>query len=745
MRDSVFSEKTAQAEPFMLLSDRVSRFRRASRARASEQHPDRRLPNLTRAFFELYADLPFRERYARAVGYTIENAPVHLFDDELLVGMLYQTGLLADAESGERAELWEEYSPFAQSRVRQQQQGIDPGLVGIGSPGHIGWRWDWILERGVEGHMGLIREHLARTKDSEAERFYRAALVLWQAALRWNDRHVAALCEKARQTSGSERDRIERLIEICGRVPRHPARNFHEAMQSYYFQQLVVHLEHPGAGFVPGRLDYFLWPFLERDLARGLTTLEQAKDLVDELFIRFEERLRHNDKWGETVMLGGVHPDGSSAVNPLSYLMIHSICALDDQAHPLVYARVSHNSPEDFLDLNVRYLLHGHNRAQVYNDDACIPAIVKSGTPFEDAVMYIAGGCMEPSVQGMNCDLNFTGTHNVAKTLELVLNGGIDMIDGKRRIPHQRELTDCQDFEDLYAAFEAELARWYRNMARALDIASECYAEYRPGYLLSSMMGDCLERGREQQDGGARYHEYGFAPLGVTSAADSLNGIKRAVFDQKFVSASELLAALRANFVGYEALRARLRRLPRYGVEDAGADAMCNRVMESVCTLATQQQTRFGGRLKPMIFNFIWTPGASRELGARGDGSCAGDPIGHGMTPQSSAMTEGITAAINSATALDYECVSGGATTMWDMDDQWINFDSLKAILQVFLARGGMIFQGNTTSVKDLEDALEHPDRYPNLIVRVGGFSARFVTLDRALQREIIARRRHAG
>jgi formate C-acetyltransferase len=352
---------------------------------------------------------------------------------------------------------------------------------------------------------------------------------------------------------------------------------------------------------------------------------------------------------------------------------------------------------------------------------------------------------MEISVQGMNCDLNFSSTHNVAKTLELVLNGGVDLLDGRKRIPHDRDLTDYRDFEDLYAAFEAELAREYEQIVRALDLASECYARYRPCYLLSSLLGDCLERGLEQQEGGARYHEYGFAPLGITSAADSLHAIQRAVFDEQFVSAAAMLAALRANFVGHERLQARLRRLPRFGVEDPAADARCDRVLKSVCTLATRPRTRFGGQLKPMIFNFVWTPGASRELGARGDGSPAGDLLGHGMTPRSGAMTQGITAAMNSSTSLSYDYVSGGATTMWDVDDQWIHFDLMKALLRAFLARGGMIFQGNTTSVKELEAALEHPEKYPNLIVRVGGFSARFVTLARDLQEEIVARRRHAG
>jgi formate C-acetyltransferase len=146
-----------------------------------------------------------------------------------------------------------------------------------------------------------------------------------------------------------------------------------------------------------------------------------------------------------------------------------------------------------------------------------------------------------------------------------------------------------------------------------------------------------------------------------------------------------------------------------------------------------------------MIFNFVWTPWASRQLGARAEGARAGDPIGHGMTPQARAMSRGLTAALNSCARLDLRCVSGGATTMWDMDDQWITLDRMKAVLRRFLDGGGMIFQGNTTSVHDLQAALDHPECYPELIVRVGGFSARFTTLDPDVQQEIVARHRHSG
>ena len=678
------------------------------------------------------------------MAYALETEPVYTFEDELLVGMLYQTPRRWEPPSEEHASRWKDVDAGTHI-ARRQGEMADPFVGGGGAHGHIGWRWDWLLTKGVEGHISDLEMRLSQATEDEARQLFEGAIILWQGVLNWNDRHIDALREEAGRVSGAEAIRIEKLIDICTRVPRNPPRSFHEAVQFFHFQHLAVMFENPFGGNGPGRVDYWLWPYLESDLREGVISLEVAKELIDELWIRFHERLQNGDGWVEAVVPGGIHPDGSCSVNPLSYIMVESIIDLGSQTHPVVYPRVCGQCPPDFIDLMARYLLEGENRAQIYNDDACLPAIVNGGVAAEDAAMYMAGGCMEISPQGMNCDLNFARTHNIAKVLELVLNGGIDLLSGERRIPGDLDLSTYATFEELYSAFEAELARQFDVMVHSLDIASECYAEYRPCYLLSSLMNDCLERGLEQQAGGSRYHDYGFAPLGITSAADSLNGIRQAVFEQRFVSGGEMLEALREDFDGWEVLRARLRRLPMFGVEDREADHMTQRVLRSVCTLATARRTRFDGRLKPMVFNFVWTPGASAELGARGDGSRAGEAIGHGVTPLGRAMKEGITTAINSSTSLPLECVTGGATTMWDMDDHWINRDRMKAILVTFLERGGMIFQGNTTSVDELEDAMRNPDQHVNLIVRVGGFSARFASLGADLQREIIARRRHSA
>ena len=725
------------ARPFAPLSPRILQFREASRARGAAPPPNLAMGDFAEVFFGRYAGRPYWERYARSLAYALERKPVVLLDDERLPGMLYQNG-----PNRPHDERFVPYTVEAHLPARLKEAAIDLPFSHWPWPGHIGWRWDIVLRDGIEGLMAELQRKLRATKDAGARRLYRGALVLWRSALRWNDRHVAALEALARAATGAERARLTRLADLCRRVPRKPARTFHEAVQAFHFQHLVVMFENPYGGNGPGRLDYFLWPYLERDLAAETITEGEAKDLVDELMLRLHERIQPMDGWVEAVMAGGTHPDGSSSLNPLSSMVVNSIAALD-QTHPSVYVRLSRSDPADFRDLTVRYLLHGGNRAQIYNEEACLAAIARSGVPPADAAMYMAGGCMEISVQGMASDMNFTGCMNIAKSLELVLNGGADLLTGERRAPATRTLAEYRDFEDLYAAFEREVAREFSQFVRALDLGSECFARWRPCYLLSSLVGDCLARGREQQDGGARYHDYGFSPLAITAAADALHAIRRAVFEERFVPAADLLAALRADYAGQEPLRRRLALIPRYGCENAEADAMAARVLRSVCTLATGAKNRFGGSLKPMIFTFVWGPGASRELGARADGQKAGARIGHGMTPQNLAMENGITAALNSCVAVDYSPVSGGATTMWDVAPELAQPAIMGSLLKRYLDGGGMIFQGNTTRVEVLEQARKHPEQHPDLIVRVGGFSARFVALAPELQEEIITRHRH--
>jgi trans-4-hydroxy-L-proline dehydratase len=724
-------------------SPRVQRFLATSRLRGANQPPNE-YPRLLLAAWERNADQPLREQQARARAEALVGLPVYLFPDEHLVGMVYHLG--AGEPVADPLEYWQRGMERVAREIPEDAELAALNLAQSGAaPGHIAWRWDWLLAEGVAGLMERHRQALGAPRDATAAEFHRGVIIALEGLLAWNQRHVEALEAALAEAAGDERARLEALLDLCRRVPAQPARNFHEAVQSFWFQYLAVMRENPYGGNSPGRLDYYLWPYLERDLAAGTTTLEVARELIDELFLRIDERIQRADGWVETLALGGSHPDGSSAVNPLTQIMVESFAALD-QTHPAVYLRVPEVDAPEFVALAADYLLTGKNRAQILCDAAIVPAMTANGMPAEDARMYVCGGCMEISPHGMNSDLLFSGTCNVAKALELCLTGGECLQTGQRLTAVELSpLSAYAEFESFYAAFRAELEREWTIVFRRLDVFSEAMAEHRPTYLLSSMVMDCLERGREQQDGGARYADYGFTPLAIPNAADALYAMKTAVYDEKWLSAEELLAALRSNWEGREDLRRRLRALPKYGQQDPGADAMMSRLLGEVCAIFSAYRTRGGGHAKPIIFTFVWAPSAGAVLGATADGQLAGRPIAHGLTPQVAGMSEGLTAALGSHTGLCLDRVTGGASTMWDLDADWASPELVRSLLQSFVDLGGQIFQGNMTSVMDLIEAQERPEEYANLFVRVGGFSARFVNLDPAVQAEIIARHRHRG
>lgn len=683
-----------------------------------------------------FADCPVWEKTARSMAYAIVNQEIYIDEQDRIGGRVYHLNEIPvpkmDPDLDDVTEAQKKFrAEFPEAEELQKYQ-----LVGGTARGHITWFFDRILSRGVTGLRAEFEEALKYARDEEAEQFYKGVLILLDALLAWNDKHADAY-EKAGN---------QELAERMRKVPRYPAETFREAIQSFFMQHIVVMSENPYGGNGPGRLDYYLWPYLERDLKAGRCTMEEAKEVIDELFLRIDERLRHLDIWVEAVVAGGTHPNGTSAVNPLTYMMVESVIDLDI-THPSVYVRLPENPPEDLVKLCARYMMSGNNRAQILYDPAVIGALMKRGTPYRDAVEYACGGCMEVGVQGMTSDFLYIGWQNTAKMLELMITGGICLRTGQRVHGFRavRSLADYSDFESFYADFIREAERLTHIYLREQDIFSERAQTARPSYLISSMIDNCLERGRNMHAGGAKYHDYGGCHLALPNTADGLYAVKKAVFEEKFCTAEELIEALKADFKGYEILQARLRAIPKYGVDHAEADEMARRVAADFADMYLNYRTRWGGKGKPVTLTFIYSPDAASVLGATADGRNSGKGVAHGVTPQSGSMKDGITAAINSCGRMPFDKFAGGASTMWDFDSTWASEPVIEALIRSFIENGGQIFQGNTTPVEDLLKAQEHPEDYGNLIVRVGGYSAHFVNLSKDIQNDIIGRIRHCG
>ena len=424
--------------------------------------------------------------------------------------------------------------------------------------------------------------------------------------------------------------------------------------------------------------------------------------------------------------------------------MIQSVMDLNI-THPAVYIRLPENPPEELVSMSARFMMSGNNRAQILYDKNVIDALMKSGVEYKDAVEYYCGGCMEIGIQGKISDYLWVGWQNTPKMLELMITDGVCLVTGKQySLFRFGGLVSYNSFEDFYRDFITEAERVTRAYLREQDIYSEVTEKNRPSYLISSMIDDCLARGRNMHAGGAKYHDYGVSQLGMPNVADGLFAIKKAVFDDKICTAEELVSALKANFVGYEALQLKLKSIPKYGMDNDEADALAARLMSDFSDMLRNYRTRFGGHGKPVILTFVFSPQAAKVIGATADGRAAHGNVAHGVTPHSASMKCGLTAAINSCGKLRFDKFSGGASTMWDFDASFANEELIKAVLLTFFEKGGQIFQGNTTPVEELIEAKKNPEEYEHLMVRVGGYSARFVHLSADVQDEIINRMRHS-
>lgn len=688
----------------------------------------------------MYNDLPHYKKLALSMAYAIKNQDVWCYDYDNLGGRIFYNNEKEVEEFSSDLD----YVTMALTNLKQDipsfDELVDYELIScltngkdLWCNGHISWNYDYILKYGVVGLKNKYLNALSNPKDDKAKEFYEGVVILLDSMLEFNDKHIL----EYEKLGNNE---LARRMSI---VPRYPAKSFIEAVQSFYMQHIVVMRENPFGGNSPGRLDYYLWPYLKNDLESNIITMAEAKEIIDELFLRIDERLYNYDNWTEAIVVGGSKSDGKSAVNPLTYLMVESIMDLNI-IHPAVYIRVPKDYDDNLINLCSRYLRCGNNRAQLLNDEAIIKSLIKSGIALDDAYNYACGGCMEIGIQGKCADFLYGGFQNIPKILELMITGGYSLHNKKKLDFFTGSgLVNYKSFDDFYHDFIDVVKKYVGYSLLELETYSKLAEVNRPSYLLSSMIDSCFERGRNLNAGGAKYKLYGSTPMGLPNVIDSLYAIKYAVFDKKICSACELVDAMHNNYIGYDDLKYKLKSILKYGMDNDAVDSFASMVMADIADIYCEYNAKDGGRGMPVVLTFIHGPAASSILGASASGMRSCSSVAQGITPLSYAMKHGITAAINSCSKMPFDKFFGGASTMWDLEPMFANSHLLNVIVKSFIDKGLQIFQGNMTSVDELLKALDNPEEYPNLFVRVGGYSARFINLNKDLQYEIINRYRH--
>jgi formate C-acetyltransferase len=581
-----------------------------------------------------------------------------------------------------------------------------------------------------------------------------------QALIHFAGRHVAL----ARQMAETEPDparqaELQRIAAVCEHVPAHAPRDFWEALQAYWFVHLGVTIElNTWDSFCPGRLDQHLQPFYARGLAEGTLTEAQAEELLQCFWIKFNNQPAP-PKVGVTaaesgtytdfaqINVGGVRPDGSDGVNPVSYLLLDVIESMR-LLQPSSSIQVSKKNPDRFIKRAARIIRTGFGQPSVFNADLIVQELVRAGKDLVDARCGGSSGCVEVGAFGKEA-YNLTGYFNLPKLLELTLHNGYDPRTGRQLGPQTGDPRRFQSFDELFAAFEQQIEYFVDIKVRGNNVIERLYARYMPCPFLSLLIDDCIAKGRDYHEGGARYNTTYIQGVGLGTITDALSALKYHVFDQHTLTMEKLLELLEADFAGQERQRQRLlNRTPRYGNDDDYADRLMVQVFEAYFKAVDGRPNTKGGEYHINLLPTTVHVYFGSVTGATPDGRQAGRPLSEGVSPVQGADRHGPTAVVRSVAKMDH-VRTGGTLLNQKFTPQILaseaGLDQLVQLIRTYFGLDGHHIQFNVVDGATLRAAQSNPAQYRDLIVRVAGYSDYFCDLSATLQEEIIARTEHQG
>jgi formate C-acetyltransferase len=623
------------------------------------------------------------------------------------------------------------------------------------------------VEAWLQLGIGGLREQVLSAQrgsivQTEAQQvFYEAVLTVLQAASEFMERYAnLAKAEAEECTDTARRQELQQISEICDWLSIHPARDFWEALQAVWFLFVLLQIESNASSFSPGRFDQYMLPYLENDLQSGRLTLAEAQELLEYTWLKFSEvillRSSKSARYfagfpiGFNIVLGGQLPYGRNATNILSYMCLRAQADLG-LTQPNLSVRIHENSPDEFLQASAFVIGKGSGMPQVFNDEVIIPGQMGRGVDPDDAYNYAVVGCVELSTPGKALGWSDASMFNLTRVLELTLFGGQDPQSGKQIGLKTPRLAEMSSIEELEAAYDKQLSHFVALMVKGCNVVDSIHAEIYPSPFLSLVISDCLEKGLDVTAGGAHYNFSGVQGVQVANVADSLASIQQAVYQEGWLSAAELLEALKADYTDHEVLRQRLiNRVPKYGNDDERVDQFARKWGDRFSELVAKYPTIRGGVYQPGFYTVSAHVPMGANVGATPDGRHAGTPLADGgLSPTAGRDRRGATAVLNSVSKMNLELASNG--TLLNMKFLPSVFEGQEAIKKFVLLLRGFCrlkiphVQFNVVSADTLRKAQADPEEYRSLVVRVAGYSAYFIELDRELQDEIIRRTAFSG
>ncbi len=575
------------------------------------------------------------------------------------------------------------------------------------------------------------------------------------AVILFAERH-AELAETMASEAGDPQRAAElrKIAEVCRRVPAHAPRSFHEAIQMYWFVHLGTITELNGWDAMnPGHFDQHLAPFYAADVAAGVLTREQAKELLCCFWIKVNNHpappkvgitARESGTYNDftNINIGGITSDGKDGVSEVSYIMLEVI----EELHilqPGSSVHVSSKTPDHFLNTACKVIRQGHGYPSVFNPDVYVVELLRQGKSLKDAREGGCSGCIEVGAFGKEAFV-LTGYLNVPKVLEITLNNGIDPVTGKRAGIETGDPLSFASYDELYEAFLRQLNFIVDTKVRVSNYIDRMFAKYAPAPFLSVVIEDCISKGRDYYDGGPRYNTNYIQCTGLGTTTDSLAALKKHVFENQAFSMERLLGAVARNFAGEEFLRQTiLNKTPFFGNDDDFADDIALQVYRDLLAAIDGKPNVKGESFHLNMLSTTCHIYFGKVMGATPNGRLAGKSIADGTSPSHGADTHGPSAVIRSLTKLDHT-MSGGTLLNQRFLPSLLKRDEdvarLGQLIRSYFTLGGHHIQFNIVDTATLKAAQETPEDYKDLLVRMAGYSDYFNDMNADLQQEVIER-----
>lgn len=606
--------------------------------------------------------------------------------------------------------------------------------------GHIIPDYTVVLKNGLGGMIDKIKKKLEDNKDNN---FYRASLITLEASRDYILRHAALAKKMAeKETEPLRKKELEEISRISYKISTEKPESFYEALQLFWYISVILQHESNASSISPGRFDQYMYPYFKKSLEDGVD-IEFIKELLRALYIKFNTivALRSTESAryfagfpiGYTIVLGGVDEKGRASVNELSYIMLEILGDIR-LPQPNLSIRVNENTPREFLMKAAEIIRIGTGMPQVFNDEANILAYVNRGVSLQDARDYAVVGCVELSIPGKTYGLHDIALFNLLKVMEVTLK------ENKKGL---------EKFDDLLEAIKNNISRYVKDMVDGSNIVDMAHRECAPTPFLSNFVQGCIEKGLDVAEGGAVYNFSGVQGIGGPNLSDSLYIIKKAVFEEKKLTLEKLVEILERNWEGNEILRQKfINKYHKYGNDIDEVDYLGSDILSYYCREVEKYKNIRGGIFQPGSYTVSAHIPLGEAVGATPDGRMAGEQLADGgLSPMVGRDRKGPTAVLKSVSKLDNCLTSNGSLLNVKFSPSTLEGEEglkkLVGYIQAFSRLKIQHVQFNVVSAETLREAQKHPERYKNLVVRVAGYSAIFVELDRAIQNDIINRTEH--